>query len=61
MTNLGSRTPAGLVKTAGEGREESSPREAELAGLSRVNGRAAVQSRMISSARQGQVLRSAVK
>ena len=36
MTNLGSRTPAGLVKTVGEGREESCPREAELAGLSRV-------------------------
>ena len=60
-TNLGSRTPAGLLKALGEGSDESSPREAGLAGLSRGNGQAAVQSRMISSARQGQGLRSVVK
>lgn len=60
MTHLGGRTLAGLVTTPGEGREESSPWVAELAGLSRVNGRAAVQV-VISSARQDQVLRSVVK
>lgn len=60
MTHLGGRTPAGLATTLGEGREESSPWVAELTGLSRVNGWAAVQV-VISSARQDQVLRSVVK
>lgn len=32
IINLSSRTPAGLVKTQGEGKEESSPREVQLTG-----------------------------